>query len=107
MKKALFSVALVAVGVFVMPAFVRAQDNSLAAECAALLSVPDDNSSVSSVFSFETQDNSAIVYKTVPQLTPASGAVSGVCDSGNTKIQNRAVIYLREEPHFRYSVKLE
>ena len=107
MKKIILAIAIVAVGAFFVPALACAQDNSLAVDCASLLNVPDDSASISNVFSFETQDYSAIDYKTVPLLTPVSAVVGEVCDSGNTKIQNRTVLYLRDDPHFRYSVKLE
>ena len=107
MKKIFLSGLFAFSAALVLPAFLHAQENSLTNDCAHLLTVPDDTSSISDYYSFETDTSFAITYKTFMQFSAYESGALIFRSAENTKNQTTAIIFLREDPHFRYSVKLE
>ena len=107
MKKVFLSGLFALSATLILPAFLHAQENSLASDCAHLLTVPDDTSSISNHYSFETDTSFAITYKTFIQFSAYESGALIFRSVENTKNQTTTIIFLRENPHFRYSVKLE
>ncbi len=108
MKKVFVLAVFAVIAIAVFAPRVHASEISLADECGILLSTHDDASTLSAAYNFRSGQQYVISVKPNFSFSSIFVSKSSVLSNSPGKISfTLADLYSRENPHFRFFVKLE
>ena len=106
LRNILFAVS--AVVVFMVPSSAFAQEDSILEECSMLLESPDDSACIGLQYSYDVKSETFLFQNTDNYFSTAVNSLSGLLDPDTgTNFNYRTAGFCGQDPHFRYSIKLE
>jgi hypothetical protein len=108
MKRLIVVLFLVVVGITTLASKSLASEISLAEECSILLATCDDNATLSDSYDFQDNPQYSIFVK--PDFTfslSPSSEISNPFENTEKSLLSSTNLYSKEDPHFRFFIKLE